>query len=878
MYVYDDFGLLRFVIPPKAIDKIGSDTQISQSISDSLVFSYKYDERHRMIEKKIPGADSIYMIYDKRDRLVASQDGIRRNNNEWFFTKYDALNRPILTGIWEDTQSLTQDSLQSVVDTITGQYLYEESGSTVHDYTNRAFPDESDADNYLTVTYYDNYSFIDDSTYYFVTSPDSFPNLTEESTYTKSLITGSKTKVLTDDTWLLSVMYYDDYGRVIQTVSDNHFGGIERLLNKYDFVGKVLKIRHAHFSDASGTDSLVIWKDYAYDHAGRLLKEYEEIEGDTGNGRILLTKNEYNELGELIEKNLHATNSQETNFLQEIDYSYNIRGWLKKINDPTNISTSGDLFGLELLYDTINDLTTLTAEEQFNGNISAIKWTGAHYTTQSAYGFSYDKLNRLTDADYGEKSGGSWTDATKFNVYNLTYDKNGNIESLNRDGNSDQIDSLYYQYKGNQLQLVDDHASGTESEGFDDGTNQGDDYSYDDNGNLTLDENKDIDAIVYNELNLPEQIIFGDDTIFYVYDASGVKLKKMVSENGTVTEEIDYIGELVYKNDTLDFILTSEGRILDLGSNSYQYEYFLKDHLGNTRITFWDSSSVAAINQEFWYYPFGMTIKKFESSTDNKYLYNGKEFQEDLGLDWYDYGSRFYDPAVCRWFVMDPAVEDNHFDYSPYAYVYNNPMLFIDPFGLDSIIGMKRENNSILITNGPTDPEKDDYTNTIVLGENVEQEHVSDYSAEIVNDAMIAVSDNEVTVSSGKRTAEDQARIMYDNLEEHGVDQQKELYGSYGDQVIDVYAKARFKTDKQGYNIYGKNSIKSMMLKKINSIGSGKVSKHCIDDSKLNVFDIDPASVTNVSSFQNKLKNDQRVSKVIPYPKDPGIHIEIKLK
>ena len=55
-----------------------------------------------------------------------------------------------------------------------------------------------------------------------------------------------------------------------------------------------------------------------------------------------------------------------------------------------------------------------------------------------------------------------------------------------------------------------------------------------------------------------------------------------------------------------------------------------------------------------------------------------------MRFDWYDYGARFYDPALGRWFVPDPAIENNHFDYSPYAYVYNNPMLFIDPFGLDS--------------------------------------------------------------------------------------------------------------------------------------------------------------------------------------------------
>ena len=52
---------------------------------------------------------------------------------------------------------------------------------------------------------------------------------------------------------------------------------------------------------------------------------------------------------------------------------------------------------------------------------------------------------------------------------------------------------------------------------------------------------------------------------------------------------------------------------------------------------------------------------------------------------WYDYGFRFYDPQLGRWHVIDPAIEDNHFEWTPYAYVYNNPIAFTDPFGLDSI-------------------------------------------------------------------------------------------------------------------------------------------------------------------------------------------------
>ncbi len=130
----------------------------------------------------------------------------------------------------------------------------------------------------------------------------------------------------------------------------------------------------------------------------------------------------------------------------------------------------------------------------------------------------------------------------------------------------------------------------------------------------------------------------------------------------------------------LDYILTPEGELEDLGS-LVEFHYNLKDHLGNTRVDF-DKNG---INQQIDYYPFGMA---FNSSLggNNKYLYNGKEIQdEELGgvnLDWYDYGARFYDPMIGRWNSPDPLAE-YYFNMTPYHYVFNNPIRFIDLFGLD---------------------------------------------------------------------------------------------------------------------------------------------------------------------------------------------------
>jgi RHS repeat-associated protein len=209
---------------------------------------------------------------------------------------------------------------------------------------------------------------------------------------------------------------------------------------------------------------------------------------------------------------------------------------------------------------------------------------------------------------------------------------------------------------------------------------------------LIKDDNKQITSIQYNHLNLPVHIDIATKPaqeggrIEYLYDAAGIKLRQTKYIGATPDEETNYIGNFAYEGESsLKYIITDDGRLIPKTGGGFEYEYFIKDHLGNTRLTVQDSSGFAAIKQENHYYPFGMALggqswRDSTQTTKNDYLYNGKEFQDELGLDWYDYGARFYDAVIGRWHGVDPLAEKG-FSISPYVYVFNNPMAFIDPDG-----------------------------------------------------------------------------------------------------------------------------------------------------------------------------------------------------
>ena len=454
--------------------------------------------------------------------------------------------------------------------------------------------------------------------------------------------------------FIYSADYYDINKRIVKSLSSRVNGGMDTYATEYSFQGSPLSVLHTH-TDSSGY-SLTERYTYTYDHSSRLTRVSHQYDN---NPSVLLLEHTYDELGRLqtdkLDNGIYAT-----------DYAYNIRNWLTGIE--------GGKFSQSLHY------TDGLGVPCYNGNISSMTWKSGAGATPRGYKFSYDRLGRLTDAEYGEGPSLS-VNTNRFNEQVTGYDKMGNILGLKRYGQTsatgyDVIDDLSLSYAGNRLKKVADR-SGTSAfnNGFEfkDGIDLPTEYEYDENGNLTKDLNKNITAIQYNCLNLPSRVMFANgNSISYLYDAAGRKLRTVhVLEGDSVTT--DYCGNVVYENGVPQILLTEVGYV---SLTDGQYHYYLKDHQGNNRVVVDEEGTVEEVNH---YYPFGGV---FSSTGDAQpYKYNGKELDRKGGLDWYDYGARMYDAVLGRWHAVDPMSE-KYYGVSPYLYCANNPILLVDPNGM----------------------------------------------------------------------------------------------------------------------------------------------------------------------------------------------------
>ncbi|MCW5910627.1 MAG: fibronectin type III domain-containing protein, partial [Cyclobacteriaceae bacterium] len=432
-YVYDDFGNKVCVIQPEGVSRLdtayfGKTDAQKNTFLEKWAFRHRYDTRRREVMKQVPGAAPVYIVYDKRDRPVLTQDGNQRTKKEWSFTKYDQLNRPVMTGIYTHTDSVGREAMAALISTTTFAESYD--NTKPHGYTTNIFPGTNLTVH--TVTFYDSYQFVTDlagSNYNYVTGD--LTGQAEAFTRVKGQITGAKTNVLGTGNYLWAVNYYDDKYRVIQAITQNHKGGTDRTTNKVDFVGKVLESKTTHYNGAA---THTVKRRFEYNHAGLLLKTYHKVNSDA---EILLSSLEYNELNQLTVKKLHSTDNG-TTFKQHVDYRYNIRGWTTRINHADLNTTDGgpkDYFGMELAYN--NVFSGINNAAQYNGNISAAKWSANQGfdpgLKERAYKYTYDPMSRLTAATHYEKET-AWSMSNGLHEDNITYNLNTAMLTIRRKG------------------------------------------------------------------------------------------------------------------------------------------------------------------------------------------------------------------------------------------------------------------------------------------------------------------------------------------------------------------------------------------------------------------------------------------------------------
>ena len=374
----------------------------------------------------------------------------------------------------------------------------------------------------------------------------------------------------------------------------------------------------------------------------------------------------------------------------------------------------------------------------YSGNISSITWSDAGSgQTNRGYRYTYDDLNRLVNAEYGEDNF-----STGIGRYNerLGYDGNSNVTSLQRKGVTQEgsyglIDDLRLGYDGNQLSKVEENAPAVLYAGSLDVKRSTSDIRYNANGSLTMDGTRDITHIDYDLHNNPLRIQFANGNVTkYVYSAAGEKLRAIhytavanthvemgqvyadIEKRHLAVDSTDYRlgGNAVFNNGSFSKVLFDGGYVElvavdmpgsgynmpivkpwkppfggrwpdDLGGGkkgptiySLRFRYFNRDHLGNVREVVSETAEVKQVNA---YYPFGTPIHALGTKeSQQRYKYNGKEFDELHGLNTYDYGARQYAPLLPLWNRVDPLAEESP-EITPYAYCHDNPIMRIDPDG-----------------------------------------------------------------------------------------------------------------------------------------------------------------------------------------------------
>lgn len=716
-FVYDDLDRLRWVVSPEGSVRLKADSTwtLTSDNAEKYCYRYLYDKNGNVQTRHIPGKAPDNMTYDAVGRMITSQTGAMKAQKATLHYYYDPIGRLARVELQKKSNShispnpepigpiipidpvdpidpiappiiinpdpedpRNPDPFKPIIRPTSAAYSFGFGDTTdsAHD-TERYTYDEYRLDTAAFSTH----AFIPVAG---VTGSESLcANVrglkTHEEIFetfdTSVFASGAAAPASTRRTF-----YYDLRNRVIQSVETTPSDCRLRISYRYDYAGNILVRDEQHIRP--GSDSIDIRYTYAYDDRGRQIREQTAINGAVQSD----ITSAYDDLGRL-------KTTQSDGAKLQTQYDYNIQGWLSRISHNRQIPpllpgrpvSSEPFFSTSLIY-----FTPSESAPQYSGNIAQISWVrGMDINGSQFYSYSYDKLNRLTDAELYKTTLGIGGDRNiPENTYterNMHYDLNGNMSSFER-YNGDELYKYVYELSGNRI-VSAKNCPGTRNGDTDvayDETVAGSSYGYDTMGNLTLDGENNL-TTAYNLLNLPQKITPTESHLQanmpflakYRYLWNGEKISAVDSQgNGYL-----YMGSVRYNlsgnEPVFESVPFSMGRIVREG-NGYAARYFLTDHLGSVRTI---ADQAGTIIAEYDYLPYGKQHKNssLATSDDNDFRYNGKELQERFGVDLYDSQARMqrFDG---RFNSPDPLAGDFP-STSPYAYCAGNPINQIDPDG-----------------------------------------------------------------------------------------------------------------------------------------------------------------------------------------------------
>ncbi|MBO5603155.1 MAG: RHS repeat-associated core domain-containing protein [Prevotella sp.] len=662
-FVYNDYGQLRYVLSPMYQE---------EEDLEKYAYEYRYDNCSRCIYKRLPGCQPVRYWYDDMDQMIFMQDGELLGKSRCRFMLYDNMGRLAVSGTCGNTpQNYPRGTVTHTNSGICG------TGYNCIASISLSSPELEAA------YYYDNYNFFTDY---------AFSNYSRISEMQKNdyhnatgLQTGGIVKA-SEGELLYNAFYYTEKGLVCDLRQSQLGGKLLLTRTDYSFTDKPTRTVY-ELRQTTRTDSIVVENCYSGNNDALLTTSVSYNGGAAHQVKDL----EYDDLGRLTSNTLPGQTGS-------ITYSYDIRDAVTSIQS--------DKYTEEISY-----------EGLYNGNIAGIENIYAGDTFTNEYTFTYDGMNRLTQA---------YTTNNNAYLEEAGYDLNGNISELVRagkhnDGTYKMTDALIYSYNGNQIHSIQDAGGALVYDGSFDFKPSGstEAYRFNANGAMTYDPNKGF-TINYSDWGSPSSITFDSgNSTEYIYGADGRKLKVSWSSNSAnckptsrfyddeeepgsgsggntgvgsqgsttgniVSNSMEYVGPFIIIEDSLSRI-RFDGGYCTINGNQAEYHYYIKDHLGSNRIVVDENGNV---EQKNYYYPFGGVYGDISTNTDvQSYKYNGKELDHRHGLDLYDYGARMYDPAVGSWTTPDPLAE-KYYNVSPYAYCHNNPVMYVDPDGRETHVAM----------------------------------------------------------------------------------------------------------------------------------------------------------------------------------------------